>query len=128
MLALQLLPAGDHPEIRRDRNKSGLHTLHQLILLDPYMTTLQHQQAWFLLGCDVVLDLYAHLICAQLYDTDRRVTTDMAAILEGHTQAISKIRRDATVDADNIYLSLSLLDTICPQGWRRDKEATEEMP
>jgi len=91
MLALLLLPAGDLPEIRQDRHKSGLRTLHQLILLDLYMTTLQHQQAWFLLGRDVVPDLYAHLICAQLYDTDRRATTVMAAILEGHTQAISKI-------------------------------------
>jgi len=91
MLALLLLPAGDLPEIRQDRHKSGLRTLHQLILLDLYMTTLQHQQAWFLLGRDVVPDLYAHLICAQLYDTDRRATIVMAAILEGHTQAISKI-------------------------------------
>ena len=86
MLALQLLPAGDHPGIRGDRHKSGLHTLHQLILFDPNLTTLQHQQAWFLLGRDVVPDLYAHLICAQLYDTDRRSTIVMAAILEGHTQ------------------------------------------
>jgi len=80
------------------------------------MTTLQHQQAWFLLGRDVVPDLYVHLICAQLYDTDRRATIVMAAILEGHTQAISKISRDTTVDADNIYLSLFVLDSICPQG------------
>jgi len=52
----------------------------------------------------------------------------MAAILEGHTQAVSKISRDNTVDADNIYLSLSILDSICPLGWRRDKKATEDMP
>ena len=51
----------------------------------------------------------------------------MAAIMEGHTQAISRISRDAIVDANNIYLSLSLLGTIYPQGWRRDKEDIDDM-
>jgi len=64
------LPAGDHPGIRGDRHKSGLHTLHPLILLDPDIKTLQHQQVWFLLGRDVVPDLYAHLICSQLLPTE----------------------------------------------------------
>jgi len=27
-----------------------------------------------------------------------------------------------------IYLSLTLLDMMCPRGWKRDKEATDDMP
>jgi len=46
----------------------------------------------------------------------------------GHTQAISRTSRDVTANEDTIYLSLSLLDIICPGGWMRDREATDDMP
>jgi len=52
----------------------------------------------------------------------------MVAILEGHTQALSRISRDATANDDTVYLSLSLLDIMCPRGWRRDREAIDDMP
>jgi len=45
-----------------------------------------------------------------------------------HTQAISRISRDVTANEDTIYLSLSLLDIICPRRWIRDREATDDMP
>jgi len=52
----------------------------------------------------------------------------MAAVLEGHTQAISRASRDPAAEHQIIYLSLSLLDMICPRGWIRDKEATGDKP
>jgi len=32
------------------------------------------------------------------------------------------------INDETIYLSLSLLDMMCPRGWKRDKEATDDMP
>jgi len=52
----------------------------------------------------------------------------MAAILEGHTQAVSRVRRDGTSGEDAAYLSLSLLDTMRPLGWKRNREAVGNMP
>jgi len=52
----------------------------------------------------------------------------MAAVLEGHTQAISRISRDVTANEDTVRLSLSILDIMCPRGWIRDREATDDMP
>jgi len=52
----------------------------------------------------------------------------MAAVLEGHTQAVSRISRDHTANDETIYLSFSLLDMMCPRGWKRDREATDDMP
>jgi len=51
----------------------------------------------------------------------------MAAVLEGHTQAVSRISRDDTSTDEAIYLSLSLLDIMCPRRWKRDREATGDM-
>jgi len=52
----------------------------------------------------------------------------MAAVLEGHIQATSRTSRDPAADHSTICLSLTLLDMICPCGWIRDKEATDDMP
>jgi hypothetical protein len=93
-----------------------------------YLTTQQRKNAWFILGREEIPDLYAHLICAQLHDTDRNAVVGMAAVLEGHTQAISRVSRDQAAEDQIICLSLSLLDMICPRGWIRDKEATGDMP
>jgi len=51
-----------------------------------------------------------------------------AAVLEGHTQAVSQISRDQTAQDEIIYLSLSLLDMMCPRGWKRDREAIDDIP
>jgi len=128
MLALKLIPDEDIPGRQGGRYSTGLHTLHHLILIESYLTTQQKEDAWLLLGRDEIPDLYAHLICAQLYDTDRSASLVMAAVLEGHTQAVSRISRDDTANDDTIYLSLSLLDIMCPRGWTRNREATEDMP
>jgi len=126
MLALKLLPDEYIPDRQGSRYSTVLHTLHHLILIESYLTTQQKEEAWLLLGQDEIPDLYAHLICAQLYDTDRSASLVMAAVLEGHTQAVSRISRDETANDETIYLSLSLLDIMCPRGWIRDREATEE--
>jgi len=128
MLALKLLPDEHTLGRQGDRYITGFHTLHQLILIESNLTTHQKEEAWLLLGRDEIPDLYAHLICAQLYDTNRSASIVMAAVLEGHTQAISRISRDATANEDTVYLSLSLLDIMCPRGWKRDREATDDMP
>jgi len=52
----------------------------------------------------------------------------MAAVLEGHIQAISRTSRDPAAEHSTIGLSLTLLDMICPCGWVRDKEATDDLP
>jgi len=129
MLALKLLPDGDILDRKgqRDRHSTGLHTLHNLISIESNLTTQQKEVAWLLLGQEEILDLYAHLICTQLYDADRSVSLVTAAVLEGHTQAVSRISRDDTSTDEAIYLSLSLLDIMCPRGWKRDKEATGDM-
>jgi len=128
MLVLKLLPDEDILGRQGGRYSTGLHTLHHLILIESNLTTQQKEDAWLLLGRDEIPDLHAHLICAQLYDTDRSASLVMAAVLEGHTQAVYRISRDDTVNDDTIYLSLSLLDIMCPRGWIRDREATEDMP
>jgi len=51
----------------------------------------------------------------------------MAAILEGHTQVVSRVSRDSISSDEAIYSSLSLLDTMCPLGWKRDREAVGNM-
>jgi len=128
MLALKLLPDEDILGRQGGRYSTKLHILHHLMLIESYLTTQQKEDAWLLLGRDEIPDLHAHLICAQLYDTDRSASLVMAAILEGHTQAVSRISRDDTANDDIIYLSLFLLDIMCPRGWIRDREATEDMP
>ena len=93
-------------------------------MLGSHLTNRQKKNAWLILGREEIPDLYAHLICAQLHDTDRNATVGMA----GHTQAISQVSRDQTAEEQFICLSLSLLDMVCPHGWIRDKEATRDMP
>jgi len=128
MLAMKPLPDEDNPGRQGDRYTTGLHTLHPLILIESNLTTQQEEETWLLLGRDEIPDLYAHLICAQLYDTDRSASIVMAAVLEGHTQAISRISRVVTANEDTVYLSLSLLNIMCPPGWIRDREATDDIP
>jgi len=48
--------------------------------------------------------------------------------LEGHTQAVSRISRNGTTGEDITLLSLSLLDTMCPPGWKRDSKVSRNMP
>jgi len=98
------------------------------MMMETHLTTQQMENAWLLLGREEIPDLYAHLICAHLQDPDGNAAVGMAAVLEGHTQAVSRISRNQTVKVEIIYLSLSLLDMICPRGWKRDKEATDDMP
>jgi len=129
-VALKLLPDGDilGRTGQRNRHSTGLHIFHNLILIESNLSTQQKEAAWLLLGRDEIPDLYAHLICAQLYDKDRSASLVMTAVLEGHTQAVSQISRDDTSTDEDIYLSLSLLDIMCPRGWKRDREATGDMP
>jgi hypothetical protein len=119
MEALKLLPEG-HP-CQWDKHPTGLHTLHNLILIESDLTCKQIGSAWLLLGQEEIPDLYAPLVCTQFQDTVSRGTSlAMAAILEGHTQAVSRISRDGTSGEDVTYSSLSLLDTMCPPGWIYD--------
>jgi len=128
MLALKSLPTEYRPGRPRVNYGTGLHTLYHLMMMGSHLTTRQKENAWFLLGREEIPDLYAHLICAQLHDIDRNAAVGMAAVLEGHTQAVSRISRDQTAQNETIYLSLFLLDMMCPRGWIRDKEATDDMP
>jgi len=128
MLALKSLPTEYCPGRPRVNYGTGLHTLHHLMMLGSHLTTWQKENAQFILGREEISDLYAHLICAQLHDTDRNAAVGMAAVLEGHTQAISRISRDQAAQDQIICLSLSLLDMMCPRGWIRDKAATDDMP
>ena len=106
---------------------TGLHTLHHLMMIETHLTTQEKENAWLLLGQGEIPDLYAHLICAQLQDTDTNAAVGMAAVLEGHTQAVSRISRDRSANDEVIHLCLSLLDMMCPRGWIRDKEATDDI-
>jgi len=127
MLALKLLPT-DNSCISKIHYELGLSTLHHLLTRKSGLTNQQSKNAWLILGREEIPDLYANLICAQLQDTDRNAVTGMAAALEGHIQAISRISRDPAADHSTIGLSLTLLDMICPCGWERDKESTDDMP
>ena len=88
MLAIKSLPT--------DNSKSGvnygmgLYTIHHLLARRSCLTNQRSKNACFILGRGEIPDLYAHLICAQLHDTDRNAVVGMAAVLEGHTQAISR--------------------------------------
>jgi len=124
----KLLPDEDIPGRQGGRYSTGLHTLHHLILIESNLMTQQKEETWLLLGREEIPDLYAHLICVQLYDTNRSASLAMAAVLEGHIQAVSRISRDDTTNDETIYLSLFLLDIMCPRGWIRDRESTEDMP
>ena len=128
MLTLKSLPTEHRPGKPRVNYGTGLHTLHHFMMLGSHLTTRQKKNAWFILGRQGISDLYAHLICAQLHDTDRNAAVGMAAVLEGHTQAISRVSRDQAAQDQIICLSLSLLDMICPRSWMRDIEATGDMP
>jgi len=114
--ALKSLPTEHSLGKLRVNYGTGLHTLHHLLMLGSHLTTRQKKNAWFILGREEIPDLYAHLICAQLHDTDRNAAVGMAAVLEGHTQAISWVSRDQAAEDQIICLSLSLLDVICPRG------------
>jgi len=127
MLAIKSLPTENLGKPRVNHG-TGLYTLHHLLMRGSCLTIQQRKNAWFRLGREEIPDLYAHLICAQLHETDRNAVVRMAAVLEGHTQAISRASRDQTADYQIICLSLSLLDMICPPGWIRDKEAAGDMP
>jgi len=127
MLAIKLLPT-DNPRTSGAHYGTGLYTLHHLLTRRSGLTNQQSKNAWFILGRGEIPDLYAQLICAQLHDTDRNAVVGMAAVLEGHTQAISRTSRDPAADHSTICLSLTLLDMICPCGWIRDKEATDDKP
>jgi len=128
MLALKLLPDEYTPGRPRVRYSTGFHTLHHLMTIESHITTQQKKDAWFILGREEIPYPYANLICDQIHDTDRNAAVGMAAVLEGHTQAVSRIRRDHTANDETIYLSLFLLDMMCPRGWKRDREATDDMP
>jgi len=106
----------------------GFQTLHHLFIMEAQLTIEQRENASLLLGREEIPDLYAHLICVQLPEPDGNVVTGMAAVLEGHTQAVSQISRHLTTPEDTVCQSLALLDMMCPRGWTRDQEATDEMP
>jgi len=127
MLALKLLPT-ENAHISRTHYELGLTTIHHLLNCKSGLTNQQSKNAWLILGREEIPDLYANLICAQLCDTERNAVIGMATVLEGHIQAISRISRDPAADHSTIGLSLTLLDMICPHGWERDKESTEDMP
>jgi len=97
------------------------------MMMEAHLFTQQKENAWLLLGREEIPVLYAHLICAHLQDSEENAAIGMAVVLEGHTQAVSRISRDQTARDEIIYLSLSFLDMICPIGWKRDKEATDDM-
>jgi len=128
MLALKSLTTQYCPYKTNTNYATGLHTLHYLLIMEAHLTTQQRENAWLLLGREETPDLYAHLICAHLQEPDGNAVIGMAAVLEGHTQAVSQISRHPTAPDEIIYLSLALLDMMCPRGWTRDKEATDEMP
>jgi len=71
MLALKSLPTEYISGRPRANYSTGLHTLHHLMMIESHLTTQQKDNAWFLLGREEIPDLYVHLICAQLQDTDR---------------------------------------------------------
>jgi len=88
MLTIKSLPTENLGKPRVNHG-TGLYTLHHLLMRGSCLTIQQRKNAWFILGREEIPDLYAHLICAQLHDTDRNAVVGMTAVLEGHTQAIS---------------------------------------
>jgi len=127
MLALKSLTSQYRPNRKKTSYATGLHTLHHLMMMEAHLTIQQRENAWLLLGREEIPDLYAHIIRAHLQDSEGNAAVDMAAVLEGHTQVVPWISRDQTARDEIIYLSLILLDMMCPRGWKRDKEATDEM-
>jgi len=94
MLALKSLPTQYRPNKISTNYTTGLHTLHHLMMMEAHLTTQQRENAWLLLGREEIPDLYAHLICAHLQDSEGNAAIGMAAVPEGHTQAVSRISRD----------------------------------
>jgi len=70
MLAIKILPT-DNPRTSGVHYGTGLYTLHHLLTRRSCLTNQQSKNAWFILGRGEIPDLYAHLICDQLHDTDR---------------------------------------------------------
>jgi len=105
MLAFKSLPTQYISGRIRINYGTGLHTLHHLMTMEAHLTTQQKENAWFLLRRAEIPDLYAHLICSHFHDIDRNAAVGMAAVLEGHTQAVSRISRDQTAKDEIIYLS-----------------------
>jgi len=69
--------------------------------------------------------IYMSILYVPTFSTsDGNAAVGMAAVLEGNTQAVSRISRDQTAKVEIIYLSLSSWT----RGWKRDKEATDDMP
>jgi len=97
MLALKSLTTHYRPSKTGIHIGTGFHTLHHLMMIEAHLTTKQKENAWLLLGQGEIPDLYAHLICAQLQDTDTNAAVGMAAVLEGHTQEVSRISRDLSL-------------------------------
>ena len=128
MLALKSITTQQRPYKTNTYYATGLQTLHHLLTMEAHLTIQQRENAWLLLEREEIPDVYAHLICAHLQERDGNAVTGMAAVLEGHTQAVSQISRHPKTSDEIIYLSLTLLDMMCPRGWTRDKEATDEMP
>ena len=95
MLALKSLPSQYRPSKKRINHGTGLHTLHHLMMMEAHLTTQQKENAWLLLGREEIPDLYAHIICAHLQDSEGNAAVDMATVLEGHTQVVSQISRDS---------------------------------
>jgi len=128
MLVIKNLTTHYRPYRTISKYVIGFKTLHHLLIMEAHLTGQQRENAWLLLGREEIPDLYAHLIGAQLQEPDGNAVTGMAAVLEGHTQAVSQISRHPTAPDETICHSLALLDMMCPRGWTRDKEATGEMP
>jgi len=128
MLALKSITTQQCPYRTNINYATGLQTLHHLLTIEFHLTTQQRENAWLLLGREEIPDLYAHLVCSQLQESDGNAVIGIATVLEGHTQAVSQISRQSTATVEIIHRSLALLDIMCPQGWTRDKEATGEMP
>jgi len=112
MLALKSLTTQYRPYKTNTNYATVLHTLHY----EAHLTIQQRENAWLLLGREEIPDLYAHLICAHLQEPDGNAVIGMAAVLEGHTQAVSKISRHPTAPDEIIYQSLALLDMMCPRS------------
>ena len=103
MLAIKFLPT-DNPRTSGVHYGTGLYTLHHLLTRRSCLTNQQSKNAWFILGRGEIPDLYAHLICAQLHDTDRNAVVGMAAVLEGHTQAIDILGQQRPDSRPSNYL------------------------
>jgi len=128
MLALNSISAQQRPHKTYMNYAAGLRTLQHLLTFESHLTTQQRENAWLLLGRGEIPELHAHLICSQLQELEGNVVVGMATVLEGHTQALSLVSRQRASTDEVRYRSLGLLDTICPRGWVRDKEAMGNMP